>query len=160
METLAFIAKLFHATTRVGAAVAIAALVVYLGRRAGINFFVDLNENIFQTLVVAGIVGGAMVAVELVLAFGRFLRWIGSNIETSIRKYVQHKRVKRNALKKHEKPDARVRSGIAAMFGSKGLLVAVYIARVDSQLLWQMVNANLLKIDDPNWSFHAHAHVL
>jgi hypothetical protein len=124
VETLAFIAKLFHATTRVGAAVAIAALVVYLGRRAGINFFVDLNENIFQTLVVAGIVGGAMVAVELVLAFGRFLRWIGSNIETSIRKYVQHKRVKRNALKKHEKPDARVRSGIALC--SIQRLAAVY----------------------------------
>jgi hypothetical protein len=111
VDAFAFFAKLLGTSARVGAAIALVAVAVYLGRRAGVNFFVDLNETLFQTLVIAGLIGAAMVAVELVLAFGRFLKWISSRISNYMRKRAERKSVKNNALKEHAKSDARIRSG-------------------------------------------------
>ena len=64
MDAFSFLAKLLGTSARVGAAIAFVAVAVYLGRRAGVNFFVDLNKTLFWTLVIAGLIGAAMVAVE------------------------------------------------------------------------------------------------
>jgi hypothetical protein len=63
-----------------GAIFAIAAGVVYLGRRAGIECFVGLDLTLYQSIILAGIIGAGAVAVDLVVAVGKGILWIGSNL--------------------------------------------------------------------------------
>jgi hypothetical protein len=80
MDPLTLIAKLLGATWKVGAAMAVVAGVIFYGRQEGISIFVNLNDGLFQTIIVAGLIGAATVAVELLVAFARFVRWLGSRI--------------------------------------------------------------------------------
>ncbi|MHB8886597.1 MAG: hypothetical protein ACYC5H_16240 [Methylovirgula sp.] len=74
MDLFAFLAKTLGATARMGFAIALAALILWLGRRAKIDFFVTLDPVIFSAMIVAGIVGGCIVVAELtfsLIAFGK-----------------------------------------------------------------------------------------
>ena len=56
MDPLTLIAKLLGATWKVGAAMAVVASVIFYGRQEGISIFVNLNDGLFQTIIVAGLI--------------------------------------------------------------------------------------------------------
>jgi hypothetical protein len=73
-----------EAGAKVGGAFALAAIVLYVGRLAGVGFFVELNSSIYQGIEIAGLVGACMVAVELIIAAGKGLRWIARKLSAAI----------------------------------------------------------------------------
>ncbi len=82
MDALSFLAKFFDVTARVGAAFALAAAVLYLGRVAGVEFFKALDPVLYQAIVVAGIVGACSVAVDMLIALRKFFsRWLKERTE-------------------------------------------------------------------------------
>jgi hypothetical protein len=151
LDPLAFISKLIGTTAKVGAAFAIAGVAVYFGRRSGIGFFIGLNDVVYQAIVVAGLVGAGSVAVELVVACGRALRWLGGKITNISRKRAVHIRKRDNALRNMEALTFEYAQVLRFLKSNDRKR---FIASVDSGLLYSMVRAGLLEIDDPNWSWN------
>lgn len=87
MDPLSFVAKLLGATARVGAVVALAALILYAGRREGVEFFTKLDPVLFQSVIVAGIIGGSAVVIDILKTLGTvfltivFEGWLPDNLE-------------------------------------------------------------------------------
>jgi hypothetical protein len=82
VDALSFLAKFFDVTARVGAAFALAAAILYFGRVAGVEFFKGLDPVLYQTIVVAGIVGACTIVVEMSVALGKsFSRWLKERVE-------------------------------------------------------------------------------
>ena len=126
---------------------ALAAISVYAGRRAGIGFFVRLNESIFQGIMIAGLVGACIVVVDLVIVVGRGSRWISSKISGHLAVMAEHRNERRSALKNMAvlTPEFALTLRFLKSQGLKR-----FRAEADSSLLFQMRQAFLLKTDDPN----------
>jgi hypothetical protein len=147
VDPLTFIAKLIGATARVGGAIALAAIVVYVGRRAGLGFFVGLNGSIYQGIEVAGLVGACIVAVELIIAAGKALRWIGRKLSAAIARQAERRNQRALALRNMEALTPPFALTLKFL-KSQGL--KRFPAQADNDLLFQMRQAFLLTTDDPN----------
>jgi hypothetical protein len=152
MDPLSFIAKIVGVTARVGAIFAIAAGVVYVGRRSGIEFFVGLDLTLYQSIILAGIIGAGAVAVDLVVAVGKGILWLGSKIAASFSLAAERRREKRSALENMKvlTPEYALALRFLKSQGQRR-----FAADARNDLLHQMRNAGLIKIDDANWSLYS-----
>jgi hypothetical protein len=141
VDLLAFISKLLGVTGKVGAAAAAVAAVIYYSRQQGISIFFNLNDKLFQTIIVAGLIGAAIVATDLLVAFARFLRLLVSGIS-------QHK----TALKNMQSLTSEFAEVLRFL---KSNNVKRFIAPNDNALLSEMRMAGLLIQDDPDWTVYA-----
>jgi hypothetical protein len=72
MDALTFLLRLIGTTARIGAVIALTALVLGLFVQAGIPPFAQLaGTTLYQTIIVAGIVGISIVVVEIFIALYR-----------------------------------------------------------------------------------------
>lgn len=74
MDALGFLAKLIGTTARIGGAVALAALVLFISRRSGFEPVTTLDPAVHGITIVAWIIGGCVVVVEVFVVFGKWLR--------------------------------------------------------------------------------------
>jgi hypothetical protein len=146
VDPFSFLAKFFSVTARAGAILALAALTLYVGRRAGIEFFTGLDPLLFQAVIVAGIIGGCAVIVELVISIGRAVvhQWLPS--------YFERRSSKQTALRNME---ALTREYADVLRFLKSHNWKRFPAHADNRLLYLMKQACLLEIDDPNWSAYS-----
>ncbi len=147
MDPFSFIAKLIGATARVGGAIALAAAVVFFGRRVGVGFFVDVNESIYQAIVIAGLIGACIVVVELVIVGGKGIRWIGSKVSGGLAAMAERRNERRTALKNMAALTPQFAMTLRFL---KSQNLKRFPAEADNSLLFQMRQAFLLKTDDPN----------
>lgn len=152
LDVLSFIAKLIGATARVGAAVALLAGVIYVGRNAGIEFFVALPEGLYQTIVVAGLFGAFIVLVELVIQVGKGFRHIGKWIIEKNRTRHSHAVERQTALKNMQVLTPEFALVLRYLKSNDMKRIS---AKANNDLLYRMSRAFLLKIDDPNWSAYS-----
>jgi hypothetical protein len=148
LDPLSFIAKLIGVTARVGAVFALSALCLYIGRRAGVEFFINLDPVIFQTIIVAGIVGVCSVVVEL--ARGAWLV-----LETLLPVYREHRISKRTALRNLAIEALPPECADVLRF-LKSNNIRRFLAPNYNEKLEHMKSAGLLQVDDPNWSAYAN----
>jgi len=144
LNPLAFIARFIGVTARVGATVALAALILWIGRSTRVGFFVKLDPVIFQSIVVAGIVGACGVVVEV----GRNI-WLLTS--ASLPLYLEHRNSKRAALKNMA---ALTREQADVLRFLKAKNTRRFRASNYNRLLTEMIRACLLTVDDPNWSLY------
>ena len=149
MDPLTLISKVIEATGRVGAAFALAAGVVYVGRRSGVEFFTGLDSTVYQTVVLAGLDGAGTVAVELAIALWVRLRAKAARSYTA---FSQTRTRKRTAIKNM---NALIPEYAEVLRFLKSNNAKRFPANADSQLLHLMQDACLLEIDDPNWSLYS-----
>jgi hypothetical protein len=123
----------------------LAAFCLYVGKRARIEFFVTLDPVIFQTIIVAGIIGACSVVVEA--CRGAWLVF-----ETMLPVYRERRILKRTALKNME---VLTREYAAVLRFLKTNNTKRFPARQDSRVLSMMREACLLELDDPNWSIYS-----
>jgi hypothetical protein len=96
MDSLfSFLAKFIGAPARVGAPFALAALVIYALRRAGIELFVASDVLAYQILISAGVIGFCVVVVEGV-------RWAWAKLQQRYDAWAVRKLQKREAIKNLE----------------------------------------------------------
>jgi len=152
LDPLTFVAKIIGTTARVGGAVALAAGTVVLGHRVGFSLFVNLNDSLYQGVVVAGLIGACVVAVELVILAGKGVRWIGSRIFERLAIWGDHRIEKKMALKNMMvlTPDFAQSLRFLKSQGMKR-----FPADADNPLLFQMRQSFLLKTDDPNLTMYS-----
>ncbi len=152
VDPLSFVAKIIGVTARVGAVVALAAGAVYLARRAGIEFFVTLDQTTFVAIILAGLIGASAVAVELIIAIGKGIKWVGSWAARRLSASAERRTEKRTAL-----DNMKVLTPEFAMVLRflKSQNLKRFPAPGQNDLLYRMERAFLLKIDDPNWSAYA-----
>jgi hypothetical protein len=67
MDMLAFVAKTIGATARVGAAVALGALLVAILRGMKVEPLASIDKSIYGAIIAAGIIGFCTVVVEPIL---------------------------------------------------------------------------------------------
>jgi hypothetical protein len=146
LDAFSFLVKLFSLTARVGAIFVLAGLIFYAGYQVKIEFFTGLDPLLFQAVIVAGIIGGCTVVVELAISTGRAVagQWLPS--------YVQRRSSKRIALKNM---DALTLEYADVLRFLKSHNIRRFPARESNSLLYSMKQACLLKIDDPNWSAYS-----
>jgi hypothetical protein len=95
LDPLVLVGQLIGVSARVGAVFALAALILYVGRRAGVEFFTGLEPVLFNTMIVAGIIG----ACTVVVAVGRtFLLALLEIVNLWLRGYVGRQSSRRTAL--------------------------------------------------------------
>ena len=96
MDSLfSFLAKIIGAPARVSAPFALAALVIYALRRAGIELFVASDVLAYQILISAGVIGFCVVVVEGV-------RWAWAKLQQRYDAWAVRKLQKREAIKNLE----------------------------------------------------------
>ena len=83
MDPLSLIAKFIGVTARVGAVFALGALAIYCLRRIGAEPFASLEPIIYQTVVVAGVIGAATLAIEIAIALRKPVSGVGRNGENT-----------------------------------------------------------------------------
>ena len=72
---LAFLSKLLGTTARIGAIIALTALTLMLLVQAQIQPFAQLaGTTLYQTIIVAGVVGACTVVVEIFIALRRLIK--------------------------------------------------------------------------------------
>jgi hypothetical protein len=152
LDLLSFLAKLIGTTARVGAAFALLAVVTYVCRKAGIDVFAALPDGFYQAIVVAGLLGAAIVLVELVIQVGKGLRQIGKWIAKKNR--TRHRRAveRQTALKNMEVLTPEFALVLRYLKSNNNRR---FYAKASNDLLYRMSKALLLKIDDPNWSAYS-----
>jgi hypothetical protein len=136
-------------TARIGGAVALAALVLFILRRSGVEPFTTLDPAVYGITIVAGIIGGCVVVVELLVALGKWLR-------AKIQKHLTNSAditIKRDtALKNIETLQEEY---MVVLLFLKRNNWKRFPARVDNSLLFHMRNAFLLEIDDQNYGMYS-----
>jgi hypothetical protein len=147
MDPLAFIGKVINATARVGGAIALAAIAVYLCRRAGVGFFVNLDKAVYQSIIMAGLVGACIVAVDLIIAIGKGMQWISRKLSARMAQGAERRNERRLALKNMAVLTPPFALALRYL-KSQGL--KRFPADADNPLLFQMRQAFLLTTDDPN----------
>jgi hypothetical protein len=152
LDLLSFLAKLIGTTARVGAAFALLAAVTYVCRKAGIDVFAALPDGLYQAIVVAGLLGAAIVLVEFVIQVGRGLRQIGKWIAKKNRTRRRHAVERQTAIKNMEVLTPEFALVLRYL---KSNNVKRFCAKANNDLLYRMSRAFLLKIDDPNWSAYS-----
>jgi hypothetical protein len=144
VDPLAFISKLLGITWKVGAAIAAVAAVIYYGRQQGISIFFNLNDKLFKTIIVAGLIGAVIVSIDLLVAFARLVLLLVSRI-------LQHK-ANKTALKNMQ---SLTREFAEVLRFLKSNNAKRFIAPNDNALLSEMQMAGLLIQDDPDWTVYA-----
>jgi hypothetical protein len=75
MDSLAFLLRLIGTTARIGAVIALTALALGLLVQAQVPPFVQLaGTTLYQTIIVAGIVGASTVVVEIFIGLHRLIK--------------------------------------------------------------------------------------
>ncbi|MFI5022134.1 MAG: hypothetical protein ACHQRJ_10855 [Alphaproteobacteria bacterium] len=141
MDWFSFVGKFVGITARVGAVFALAALILYVGRREGVEFFTGLDPVLIQSVIVAGIIGGCAVVVDLLKTFGRAILWVV--VEQWLPDIVERRNAKRVALRNMEALP-REYADVLRFLKSRDLK---RVPVGDSQLLHLMEKAHLLKRD-------------
>jgi|SRR5208337_2621814 len=143
MEPLSFIAKFIGAAASVCAAFALAALGVYLGRRSRIEFFVNLDQTIYQAVVIGGLFCACVVIVESCIALVKWIRpkgakWLATRASVNQKKATALKNL---AMINREYAETLrfLKAGNVKRFPAPGF----------NTLLNEMRDAYLLEIDDP-----------
>jgi hypothetical protein len=149
IDALGFLAKLIGTTARIGGAVALAALALFILRRSGVEPFTTLDPAVYSITIVAGIIGGCVVIVELFVVFGK---WSGAKIQAHLNNSADFKMKRDTAIKNMQ------------TLLDEYLMILLFLKRNnwkrfpaprDNELLFLMRNAFLLEIDDPNYSFYS-----
>jgi hypothetical protein len=88
---LAFVAKAIGATARVGAAIALLAVLVAILRGMNVELLASIEKPVYGAIVAAGIFGACIVGVEFIIAIGGSLRSLFSkfgfrSLRTGIRR--------------------------------------------------------------------------
>src|SRR6266446_487652 len=145
MDALGFLAKLIGTTARIGGAVALAALVLFILRRSGVEPFTTLDPAVYGITIVAGIIGGCVVVVEFFVVFGK---WSGAKIQAHLKASAEAKMKRKTALKNMlSMPDEY----IGVLLFLKGNNWKRFLAPTNSLLLIYMMKAFLLERDDPSY---------
>jgi hypothetical protein len=149
MDALTFVAKFIGGTARVGAGIAFAAIVVFFGRRYNVEFFGTLDSTIYQAIVVAGLIGGGLVFVDIIIAIGRFIRWASGKASGYF--------AKRSRQREKERVALRNMAALTPAFASTLKFLKLrgmkrFPASASNSFLGQMQRSLLLEIDDPNYS--------
>jgi hypothetical protein len=145
VDPLSFIAKFIGVPARVGAVIAVAALAIYGLRRAGFEPFASMEPTIYQTVAVAGVIGAAMVATAILLA-------LREPVESSWSKWRKHRINKEHAQKNMELLTPQYAD---ALRYAKANNLKRFAANPRHPLVNAMCDANLIEIDDPNYSYNA-----
>jgi hypothetical protein len=146
---LGFLAKLIGTTARIGGAVALAALVLFILRRSGVEPFTTLDPAVYGTTIVAGIIGGCVVAVELLVVLGK---WLRATIQEHLTNSADIKIKRDTALKNM---DTLPEEYMLVLLFLKRNNWKRFPDRVDNSLLFHMRHAFLLEIDDPNYGMYS-----
>jgi hypothetical protein len=153
MDSLfSFLAKFIGATARVGATVALGALVIYALRQAGIGPFAALDGPTYQIIMSAGVIGFCGVVVDLLIAFGNGVRWAWAKLQQRYDAWAVRKLQKREAIKNLEvvQPDFS-----ATLRFLKANNLKRFPAPANNDLLYLMNQSFLLQIDDSNWTAYS-----
>ncbi len=73
---LAFVAKTIGTTARVGASIALGALVVAILRGMNVEPLASIDKPIYGAIVAAGILGACTVVVEFIIVFGGVIKQV------------------------------------------------------------------------------------
>jgi hypothetical protein len=114
MDTLAFLAKMIGATARVGAAVALGALLVSILRWMNVEPLASIDKSTYGAIVASGIIGACTVVVELMIAIGGVVQQVISQVAAPlVVAKIQRRRNRKAALKNLQTPRPEVCSNIA-----------------------------------------------
>jgi hypothetical protein len=72
LDQLSFFAKFVDVPKRVGAGLALAGLLLYLGQLAGIGFVIGLDPTLRQSVILAGLIGGCLLIADGMIAMYAF----------------------------------------------------------------------------------------
>jgi hypothetical protein len=145
MDALGFLAKLIGTTARIGGAVALAALVLFIFRRSGVEPFTTLDPAVYGITIVAGIIGGCVVVVEFFVVFGK---WSGAKIQAHLKTSADAKIKRDTALKNMQSISEEY---IVVLLFLKGNNWKRFPAPTRNLLLFYMMKAFLLERDDPSY---------
>jgi hypothetical protein len=135
---LSFIAKFIGAPARVSAPFALAALVIYALRRAGVELFVASDVLAYQILISAGVIGFCVCVVEVV-------RCALAKLQRRYEAWAVRKLHKHEAMKNFEICPPGVSATLRFL---KAENMKRFQAQANNDLLREMSQSFLLEIDD------------
>jgi hypothetical protein len=139
MDSLfSFLAKFIGAPARVGAPFALAALVIYALRRAGIELFVASDVLAYQILISAGVIGFCVCVVEGV-------RWAWAKLQQRYDAWAVRKLHNREAMKNLEVLPPEF-SNVLHFLKAKNM--KRFPAQANDGLLCEMTKSFLLEINE------------
>jgi hypothetical protein len=151
MDTLAFLAKMIGATARVGAAVALGALLVSILRRMNVEPLASIDKSTYGAIVASGIIGACTVVVELMIAIGGVVQQVISQVAAPlVVAKIQRRRNRKAALKNLQTPRPE-------FVPTLRYLKANNLNRFSAPAPWrnivlrEMVQSFLIEIDDPSY---------
>ena len=149
MDALGFLAKLIGTTARIGGAFALAALVLFILRRSGVEPLTTLDPAVYGITIVAGIIGGCVVVIEL---FVVLVEWLRAKIQEHLKNSADFTMKRDTALKNMQ---TIIEEYMVVLLFLKRNNWKRFPATADNSLLFNMSNAFLLEIDDPNYRFYS-----
>jgi hypothetical protein len=140
---LSFFSKRFDITARVGVALALFALTVFVMERlANIQLVAEFDKYIF----LAGGFGACLAAYDILFPISK---WLKAKVGRAISKAKTQRLRKHTAL---ENMKALSDEYVDTLHYLKSRNTQRFHAPVNNTLLYEMQNACLLEIDDPNWT--------
>jgi hypothetical protein len=149
MDALGFLAKLIGTTARIGVVIFLAALVLLILRRSGFEPVTTLDPAVYSIAIVAGIIGGCVVVVEVLIVFGK---WLRDKVQEHLKNSADIKIRRDTALKNMQ---TLLDEYLVVLLFLKRNNWKRFPAPADNSLLFLMRKAFLLEIDDPNYSFYS-----
>jgi hypothetical protein len=141
MEPLSFLAKFFDSSWKVGFAFAIGVSITFALRLARIEPFASLDPSWFSVLAVAGVIGLSFTLVE-----GLIL--ISQNLKSKNMEWGRGRARRRNAIKNL---DTMTQEQALALLFLRRNNMKRFFGPCQNTLLLQLIWADLLTIDDPNF---------
>ncbi len=145
MDPFVLISKLLGATARIGLAVFLAALILWLGRRAKIDFFTAIDPAFFSSFMVAGIVGACVVIADLIFALAEFGKKFFAMVLLPL--WIENHNSKKMALKNLK---SLTETQAMTFHYLKANNMKRFRGSSINELLRAMTSAALLKTDDTN----------
>jgi hypothetical protein len=148
---LAFVAKTIGTTARVGASIALGALVVAILRGMNVEPLASIDKPIYGAIVAAGILGACTVVVEFIIVFGGVIKQVILQVGIPlVATKVQRGRNRKAALKNLQTPRPE-------FVPTLRYLKANNLKRFSAAAPWrniilrEMVESFLIEIDDPSY---------
>lgn len=148
MEALTFIAKIFDARARVGAAIAFGAGALFALQHSKVEPFASLGPSTAATIFIAGIIGAFVVLVDLLIVLWGIALSLGSRLRSWYVEYATRNKNRQIALKNFDSMSSEFGDVLVFLKRRK---TARFYAQAHHRTLCLMRESSLLEIDDPSW---------
>jgi len=147
-EPLTFLSRVLGVSARIGAIMAFAALLIFLGRRFNIEPLTKLDETTYTTIIAAGFIGFSVLVIDFVIISSK---WLCYFLILRLRKAKAKKQKRITALKNLGAIRADLMHAMRYIIanGAKRFPAPSYYL---NPILGELVHINLIEaeISDPN----------